>query len=99
MHNSRVITYWLDSSSCIHAAMYAKKRVEYHSDHRDGYTPRRHTHKEITYTLDSTSLVHGAMHACGRKGTVLQSSVIIERSTPHGGACTRSRVITYTLVS
>ena len=43
---SRVITYILDSSSWMHGAMHVEERVEYHSDHRDGYTPCRHTHEE-----------------------------------------------------
>ena len=30
---SRVITYWLDSSSWIHGAMHVEERVKYHSDH------------------------------------------------------------------
>ena len=37
----RVKTYHLDSSSGIHGAMYVEERVEYHSDHRDGYTPHK----------------------------------------------------------
>ena len=43
---SRVITYSLDSSSWIHGAMHVEEREEYHSDHRDDYTPCRHIHKE-----------------------------------------------------
>ena len=43
---STVITYFLDPSSWIHAPMHVEERVEYHSDHRDGYTPCRHMHKE-----------------------------------------------------
>ena len=45
---SRAITYMycLDSSSWIHGAMHVEERVEYHSDHRDGYTRCRHMHKE-----------------------------------------------------
>ena len=39
-------TYCLDSSSWIHAAMHVEERVEYHSEHRDGYTPRGHMPKE-----------------------------------------------------
>ena len=48
---SRVITYKLDSSGWIHGTMRAEEihveeRVEYNSEHRDGYTPCRHMHKE-----------------------------------------------------
>ena len=43
---SRVITYRLDSSSWIHGAMRVEERLEYLSDHREGYTPCRHMHKE-----------------------------------------------------
>ena len=43
---SRVITYSLGASSLIHGAMHMKERVEYHSDHRDSYTPCRRMHKE-----------------------------------------------------
>ena len=43
---SRAITYCLDSSSWIHGAMHVEERVEYHSDHRDGYTRCRYMHKE-----------------------------------------------------
>ena len=41
-----MITYYLDSSSRIHGAMHVEERVEYHSEHRDGYTPRGHMPKE-----------------------------------------------------
>ena len=43
---SRVISYALDSSSWIHGAMHVEESVEYHRDHRDGYTPCRHMHKQ-----------------------------------------------------
>ena len=43
---SRVIAYGLDSSSWMHGAMHVEERVEYHSDHRDGYTPCRYMHEE-----------------------------------------------------
>ena len=43
---SRVITYFLDSSSWIHGTMHVEERAEYHCDHTDGYTPCRHMHKE-----------------------------------------------------
>ena len=43
---SRVITYFLDSSSWIHGAMHVEDRVEYNSGHRDGYTACRDMHKE-----------------------------------------------------
>ena len=41
---SRVITYYLDSSSWIHGAMHVEERLEYHSDHRDGYSPIKYMH-------------------------------------------------------
>ena len=41
---SRVITYFLDSSSRIHEAMHVEEMVEHHSNHRDRYTPCRHMH-------------------------------------------------------
>ena len=43
---SGVITYFLDSSSWIHRVMQVEERVEYHSDHRDGYTLRKYILKE-----------------------------------------------------
>ena len=43
---SRMITYILNSSSRIHAAMHVEERVEYHSEHRDGCTPRGYMPKE-----------------------------------------------------
>ena len=61
--SSRVITYKLDSSSWIHGVNHLEKTVEYHSDHRDSYTPCRHILKEyrvITYLLGSSK--HGAKH-------------------------------------
>ena len=42
----RVIAYNLDSSSWNHGAMRVEERLEYLSDHREGYTPCRHMHKE-----------------------------------------------------
>ena len=43
---SKVKTYRLDSSSGIQGAMYVEGKAEYHSDHRNGYTPCRHTNKK-----------------------------------------------------
>ena len=43
---SRMITYELDSSSWIDGAMHLEERVEYHSDHKDGYTSSKHMHIE-----------------------------------------------------
>ena len=41
---SRVITYFLDSSSWIHGAMHVEDCVEYNSGHRDGYTACMQAH-------------------------------------------------------
>ena len=80
------------------------RRGEYHSDHRDGYTPCRHTtlhastctrSRVITYILDLSSWIHGAMHVEEGEST----TVITEMATPRAGTCTRSRVITYLLDS
>ena len=42
---SKVRTYKLDASRWIHGANQVEESVEYHSDHRDGYTQCRHIHK------------------------------------------------------
>ena len=62
---SRVITYFLDSSSWIHGAMHVEDRVEYNSGHRDGYTACSHRSRVITYYLDSSKL-NPWSNACGR---------------------------------
>ena len=41
-----IVTHKLDSASWIHGAKHVEERVEYHSDHRDGYNPYRRMHKE-----------------------------------------------------
>ena len=43
---SKVKTYSLDSSSVIYGTMDVEERVEYHSDHRNCYTPCRHKHNK-----------------------------------------------------
>ena len=62
---SRVITYFLDSSSWIHGAMHVEDRVEYNSGHRDDYTACSHRSRVITYYLDSSKL-NPWSNACGR---------------------------------
>ena len=53
--------------------MHVEERAEYHSDHRDGYTPCRHMHKEY-----GDNLLPGFIkldpwnNACGRKGRAPQ---------------------------
>ena len=57
-------------------------------------------HKELVDNLHAGFIKSDPWsNACGRKGRVPQSSVIIETATPNAGKCTRSRFITYILDS
>ena len=52
--------------------MHLKERVEYHSDHSDGYTPCRHIHKEKDDNLHAEFIkLDPWNNACG-KGRVSQ---------------------------
>ena len=53
--------------------MHVEESVEYHSDHRDGYTPCRHIHKEYGDNLLPGSIkLDPCTNACGREGRVPQ---------------------------
>ena len=47
----------------------------------------------ITYLLDSSIKLYTWRNACGRKGRVVQISMIIDMATLHAGTCKMSRVI------
>ena len=50
-----------------------EERVEYHSDHREGYTPCRHIHKEYCNNLLAGFIkMNPWSNACGRKDRVPQ---------------------------
>ena len=73
---SRVITYWLDSSSWIHGAMHVEEGktttvITEMATLRAGTCTRS---RVITYWLDSSSWIHGAMHVEEGEST----TVIIE---------------------
>ena len=70
----------------MHGAIHAENRVEYHSKHRDGYTPSRHIHKELGDNLQSGFTLDPWSDACmWKKGTVVQSSVIVGIAKLHAG--------------
>ena len=53
--------------------MHVEERVEYDSDHRDGYTPCRHMHEEYGNNLLAGIIkLDPWSNACGRKGRVRQ---------------------------
>ena len=68
---SRVKTYDLNSSSGIQGAMDVEGRVEYHSDHRNSYTPCKHMHKNKGENLQTGFIKWDPWsNVCGRKGRV-----------------------------
>ena len=95
----RATTYLLDLSNLIEVAIGVEERVEYHSNHREGYTQCRHMHKEYSDNLLSGVIkLNPSSNVCGRSSTVPQYK-IIEIIALLAATCTRNRVVTYLLDS